>query len=201
MSKVDQKVVLLGQHDVGKTCLVERYLHGKWKGERVSATVGSAFGAKMMKLKGTTYTMGVWDTAGSERFESMNRIYYRDAQSAIICYDLTHAGSWKKVKFWLQELQQYVPNCAIYIVGTKLDKIHAGADRGVSGREVNQYGLNIGATTWETSAKENIQIAELFQKVAEDFVNSDAYAHQQHMNHDFDTLSLEQAPTQSNSCC
>ena len=28
MSKVDCKVVLLGSADVGKTCLLERYIHG-----------------------------------------------------------------------------------------------------------------------------------------------------------------------------
>ena len=36
MSKVDIKIVLLGMHNVGKTCLVERYLHDKFK-ENVTA--------------------------------------------------------------------------------------------------------------------------------------------------------------------
>jgi len=72
-------VVLLGQHDVGKTCLVERYLHGLYKRDdeqkvlivfhdllagkfkfNVTATVGAAFGAKKVEVNGTSITLGIW---------------------------------------------------------------------------------------------------------------------------------------------
>ena len=51
----------------------------------------------------------------------MSRIYYRSANAAIVCYDITNDQSWRKVKFWVDELQKYEPECRIYIVGTKLD--------------------------------------------------------------------------------
>jgi GTPase SAR1 family protein len=44
------------------------------------------------------------DTAGSERYEAMSRIYYRGAKAAIICFDLTEQNSFEKVKFWVKEL-------------------------------------------------------------------------------------------------
>lgn len=59
MSKVDVKVVLLGKHSVGKTCLVERYLHGKFKDTTI-ATVGAAFGAKKLNVGGREITLGIW---------------------------------------------------------------------------------------------------------------------------------------------
>lgn len=66
-------------------------------------TIGAAFGAKKVFVEGETVTMGIWvmiqlyrqnslivfdiqDTAGSERYESMSRIYYRGAKAAIVCY-------------------------------------------------------------------------------------------------------------------
>lgn len=67
-------------------------------------TIGAAFGAKKVVVDGETVTMGIWvwfmvnvtakthklydtqDTAGSERYESMSRIYYRGAKAAIVCY-------------------------------------------------------------------------------------------------------------------
>lgn len=67
------------------------------------------------------------DTAGSERYESMSRIYYRGAKSAIVCFgqyivvfvmfnfgciicfvfvDLTDPSSFERAKFWVNELKQ-----------------------------------------------------------------------------------------------
>ena len=33
----------------------------------------------------------VWDTAGQERFHSLAPMYYRNAQAAIVVYDITRA--------------------------------------------------------------------------------------------------------------
>lgn len=64
------------------------------------------------------------DTAGSERYESMSRIYYRGAKAAIVCFgetkhsvsvvlidlgvyiDLTDSSSFDRAKFWVNELKQ-----------------------------------------------------------------------------------------------
>ena len=45
------------------------------------------------------------DTAGSERYEAMSRIYYRGARGAIVCYDLTDKTSYERAKFWVNELK------------------------------------------------------------------------------------------------
>ena len=45
------------------------------------------------------------DTAGSERYEAMSRIYYRGAKAAIVCYDLTDSSSFERAKFWVKELR------------------------------------------------------------------------------------------------
>ena len=47
------------------------------------------------------------DTAGSERYEAMSRIYYRGAKAAILCFDLTDKSSFDRIRFWIGELRQY----------------------------------------------------------------------------------------------
>ena len=51
------------------------------------------------------------DTAGSERYEAMSRIYYRGARAAIICYDLTDRSSFDRARFWIGELQKHEEVC------------------------------------------------------------------------------------------
>uniref|UniRef100_A0A7S4HTX9 Ras-related protein Rab-24 n=1 Tax=Vannella robusta TaxID=1487602 RepID=A0A7S4HTX9_9EUKA len=168
-SKVDVKVVLLGMHDVGKTCLVERYLHNKYK-SHVTATVGAAFGAKKVSVGGQEITLGIWDTAGAERYESMSRIYYRSARAAVVCYDLTNKATYEKVEFWIDELLTNEENCDIYIVGTKMDLLAEGKERGIPTADVEEFARKIGADVFETSSKTGHNINEAFNKIAEDFV-------------------------------
>jgi Ras-related protein Rab-24 len=98
MSDVDLKVVLLGKEYCGKTSLVERFLNERFTGEnRYQNTIGAAYGAKRVHLDADrAVAMGVWDTAGSERYEAISRIYYRGAAAAVVCYDVTDADSWSR---------------------------------------------------------------------------------------------------------
>eukprot|EP01116_Phalansterium_solitarium_P019834 TRINITY_DN5683_c0_g1_i1.p1 TRINITY_DN5683_c0_g1~~TRINITY_DN5683_c0_g1_i1.p1 ORF type:complete len:197 (+),score=68.78 TRINITY_DN5683_c0_g1_i1:114-704(+) len=170
MSKVDVKVVLLGKATVGKTCLVERFLHGKFRDSTV-ATVGAAFGARRVVVNGKEITLGVWDTAGQERYESMSKIYYRSARAAIVCYDMNDEKTYEKVQFWVDELQTNEDGCEIYIVGTKADLLYKnGVDRRPSAEEVAAFARSIGAKLFETSAKTGAGIDDLFYEIARSYV-------------------------------
>ncbi|KAM4892626.1 ras-related protein Rab-24 isoform 2-T2 [Sylvia borin] len=157
--RVDAKVVLLGQEGVGKSSLVERCAHGRFRAGPYQNTIGAAFVAKVMTVGDQTVTLGIWDTAGSERYEAMSRIYYRGARAAVVCYDLTDSGSFQRAKFWVNELQNCEEGCRIYLCGTKSDLLEEDRrKRGVDFHDVQDYADD-----------------ELFQKVAEDYVNFSAF--------------------------
>ncbi|MBN3320637.1 RAB24 protein, partial [Atractosteus spatula] len=84
--RVDAKVVMLGKECVGKTSLVERYVHNRFLIGPYQNTIGAAFVAKPIQVEDKVITLGIWDTAGSERYEAMSRMYYRGAKAAIVCY-------------------------------------------------------------------------------------------------------------------
>ena len=154
--KVDLKVVLLGKEYGGKTSLVERYIHGKFnENAPYQATIGAAFGARRVTINGQTVTLGIWDTAGSERYESMSRIYYRGAKAAIVCYDLTDVSSFDRAKFWVNELKTSEEDCNVYLAGTKYDLVQENkSERKVDKHAVEGYQEEIGAKDIiETSAK------------------------------------------------
>ena len=93
MSQVDVKVVLLGKEYCGKTSLVERILNHRFAGEnRYQNTIGAAYGSKTVaweeevqaKRKGgsrarrvsRSVVLGLWDTAGSERYFHAFRLQF-----------------------------------------------------------------------------------------------------------------------------
>ncbi|XP_029324370.1 ras-related protein Rab-24 isoform X1 [Mus caroli] len=174
--RVDVKVVMLGKEYVGKTSLVERYVHDRFLVGPYQNTIGAAFVAKVMCVGDRTVTLGIWDTAGSERYEAMSRIYYRGAKAAIVCYDLTDSSSFERAKFWVKELRSLEEGCQIYLCGTKSDLLEEDRRRRrVDFHDVQDYADNIKAQLFETSSKTGQSVDELFQKVAEDYVSVAAF--------------------------
>ena len=51
-------------------------------------------------------------------------MYYRNAQAAVVVYDVTKGSSLEKAKTWVKELQRQAnPNIVIALVGNKLDLV------------------------------------------------------------------------------
>ncbi|XP_070541543.1 ras-related protein Rab-24-like [Ptychodera flava] len=198
-SRVDLKVVLLGKEFGGKTSLVERYLHDRFHGDvPYQNTIGAAFGAKKVETSRKTITMGIWDTAGSERYEAMSRIYYRGARAAIVCYDLTDISSFERTRFWVQELKTNEEHCKIYLCGTKFDLVENNKRaRQVDYHMTTDFADEIHAEVIETSSKTGYHIKDLFQKIAEDFVDDPSNLEIREPN----TLNLDEKHSPKFFCC
>ncbi|XP_078053672.1 ras-related protein Rab-24 isoform X2 [Augochlora pura] len=163
MDNVDFKTVLIGDKDVGKTSLVTRYIHEIFTEEvRYRNTIGAAFLSKTVICNGVSIKLGIWDTAGSERFEAMTRMYYRGAQAAIVCFDVTRAVTFQRAKFWIRELRKYEDSCKIYICATKMDLLNLYEVQFLDMGAINNYATSIRAKFYMTSS-------ELFDAIVQDF--------------------------------
>ncbi|CRG85900.1 Vacuolar protein sorting-associated protein 21 [Talaromyces islandicus] len=120
------KLVLLGEAAVGKSSLVLRFVNNDFQ-ENKEPTIGAAFLTQKCSLPTRTIKFEIWDTAGQERFASLAPMYYRNAQAALVVYDLTKPSSLVKAKHWVAELQrQASPGIVIALVGNKLDLTSSG---------------------------------------------------------------------------
>lgn len=177
-NKVNVKVVMLGKEFGGKTSLVERFLTAKFNPLAYKNTIAAEYRAKRVEVDGRFVVVGLWDTAGSERYQSLSRIYYRDAFAAVVCYDLTDGESWEKVKFWVNELVQYQPTCRIYFCGTKQDLVEKGGlkCRQVCAASVADFADSLQPTPpnrprmYETSSKSGYNVEEMFVQVAREYL-------------------------------
>ena len=111
--------------------------------------------------------MHIWDTGGSERFRTMVSIYYRDAQAAVICYDVTQQDSLESVNYWIEQMQKHTKpeKFVSALAGNKIDALDV-KPRMVSREEVEAIADKNGMILCDTSAKTGEGVQELFLQVA-----------------------------------
>ncbi|XP_009992444.1 PREDICTED: ras-related protein Rab-5C isoform X2 [Chaetura pelagica] len=143
------KLVLLGESAVGKSSLVLRFVKGQFH-EYQESTIGVKF--------------EIWDTAGQERYHSLAPMYYRDAQAAIVVYDITNTDTFVRAKNWVKELQrQASPNIVIALAGNKAD---LATKRAVDFQDAQTYADDNSLLFMETSAKTAMNVNEIFMAIA-----------------------------------
>jgi Ras-related protein Rab-5C len=92
-------------------------------------------------------------------------MYYRNANCAVVVYDITQAASLDKAKAWVKELQrQAQDNIVIALAGNKLDL--AADKRAIQTADAQAYADEAGLLFFETSAKESENVHALFEAVA-----------------------------------
>lgn len=172
------KVVLLGEGCVGKTSCVVRYVQDQFN-DRHMTTLQASFLNKKINLRGKRANLSIWDTAGQERFHALGPIYYRDADGAILVYDITDVDSFNKVKVWVKELRKMLgaDSISMAIVGNKTD---LEKQRNVDAKAAQEYALSVGAHHFHTSAKLNKGIEELFIELTQSMISKAEQRGQHH---------------------
>jgi len=98
------KIVMCGESGVGKSCVLARGAHldtyNPDKGIVPRATVGAEVEDIKLDINGTLVHSRVWDTAGMEKYYSLNKSYFRGAVGAILVYDITNRESFYRLDYW-----------------------------------------------------------------------------------------------------
>ncbi|XP_017779320.1 PREDICTED: ras-related protein Rab-37-like isoform X2 [Nicrophorus vespilloides] len=158
---VTEKVMLLGDSGVGKTCLLVRFRDGLFLSGNFISTVGIDFRNKVVNVDQTRVKLQIWDTAGQERFRSVTHAYYRDAHALLLLYDVTNKTSFDNIRAWLGEIREYAQDdVVIMLLGNKAD---AGVERAVRREEGERLAREYNVAFMETSAKsgQNVDLAFL----------------------------------------
>ena len=162
------KLVLLGEAAVGKSSIVLRFVSNDFS-ENKEPTIGAAFLTQRVNINDYTVKFEIWDTAGQERFASLAPMYYRNAQAALVVYDVTKPQSFIKARHWVKELhEQANKNIIIALVGNKIDILEDNEnERKVAKEEAEKLAEEEGLLFFETSAKTGANISEVFLGIGE----------------------------------
>ncbi len=161
------KVVLLGSSGVGKSSIIFRYVTEDWD-ETMQTTLGASFMDKQVTYQGVPFKFQIWDTAGQEKYAPLAQMYYRDANVAVLVYDITNRESFYNLKTWYLELAEKGPkDIMLAIVGNKCDLRDSEQ---VSTAEGEKYAKDCDAMFMKTSAKEKIGVFELFETICDKLI-------------------------------
>ncbi|XP_019947902.1 ras-related protein Rab-19-like [Paralichthys olivaceus] len=175
------KIILIGDSNVGKTCVVQNFKSGIYA-ERQQNTIGVDFTVRTVDIDGKKVKIQVWDTAGQERFRTITQSYYRSAHGAMIAYDITRRSTFDSVTHWIKEVELYgANNVVLVLIGNKCDMEE---ERQVQFEDACNLAKERGIlAALETSAKESQNVAEAFMMMARELLYRNGLnVHQEDVN-------------------
>ena len=167
----ENKVVLLGQSGVGKTCIINQFINGEYD-DSTTPTISFQFCQKTFEFPGNkSIALDIWDTAGQEKYRSLNGMFYKNVKAAVLVYDITDKKSFDEIKnFWYGQVTQNCDNKKL-ILAIAANKCDLYEQRQVEDEEGEKYAKIIGAFFTETSAKNADGISNLFENLANKLLN------------------------------
>ncbi len=168
-------MVLIGEANVGKTCLLTRYIKNLIP-KQPTPTIGVEFATRIVKLPNNVSVKAqLWDTAGQEKYRAMTIAYllslshshYRKALGGLIVYDVTKRPTYDKVSRWVKELQANAePQVCLMLVGNKVDLCEESESRReVPREEAERYAAEQGMQFFETSALADTNVKAAFEQL------------------------------------
>lgn len=159
------KLILLGDFGVGKTTLFHRIRTGRFLqgAHTVDQHMGVCEKALPMKHSRNSLWISLWDTAGEERFLSLNNCYFRDADAVLLTYSLSGPVSFDSLSHWLHVARQYCADADVFLLGNKSDlEIHVPEEK------VERFAEEHGATgRYKVSAKTGENVDWCLQEMAD----------------------------------
>ena len=155
------KLVFIGDSNVGKSCILNRFLEKEFK-EEYQYTVGYVFQEKKVKINNQDIKLLLYDTAGKEKFRHLIPIYARDANIILLVYDICSKDSFIHLSKWLKSLSKINTDKIIFsVVGNKIDEEDK---REVKKEEGENFATKNGFIFAEVSSKTGEGIYDFFYK-------------------------------------
>lgn len=155
-------LILVGDSTVGKTCFLNRYFKNQFKS--TISNIGIDKDIKFVKINGIIYKLTVWDTVGQERFRSLPKKYYQNADGVLLLFDVTNEETFTNVSNWMKDIKDNSSkesNIIIYLIGNKIDL----DDRKVSKESAEELAQSLGMKYFDVSCKNNLNVYEIMSRM------------------------------------
>ncbi|KAH7817499.1 Rab, unspecified Rab-like protein [Monocercomonoides exilis] len=160
------KIVLLGETNVGKSALLNRYFADEFK-EVVKPTVGLDWLDKVIETDGLKIKLQIWDTPGLETHRGLIDIILKGADGFVFVYDITKKGTFKMINSWYQMVEPFIDAFSVSgLLGNKEDLSNQRAVKATEGEKFAQkYSMTFSEVSAFTGANVNEFIDKLYKLI------------------------------------
>ena len=154
------KVILIGESGVGKTCIMAQYTKERFINETLP-TIASDKVLKKIEINNKPLTLELWDTVGQEKYRSVNKIFMKNTQIALIVYDITLKRTFEQLNYWIETITNCNKNSKV-IIGIIANKSDLFEQQVVSREEGKKFADDNNCFFFETSSKDHQSIEKVF---------------------------------------
>jgi len=161
------KIILIGDGSVGKTSLLYQFCQNKFSSD-YTITMGANFLKKQIKItKKHSADLVIWDIAGQfEKFGRFHDTFYKNANGALLVFDLTRIKTFESVDKWREDMMQVLgEEIPFVLIGNKVDLVQ-NIDRPIDPSDSMQYAEQRNSIYIETSAKTGENVEDAFLELS-----------------------------------
>jgi small GTP-binding protein len=159
---IKKKICMLGAFAVGKTSLVQRYVHSLFS-DKYHTTVGVKIDKKAVTVRGTALDLIVWDIYGEDDFMEVRSSYLRGAAGCLVVVDGTRRYTLDTAQTLLKRIHETVGEIPVIFVFNKSDLADAWEIEATHMEAITNQGVG----SIQTSAKDGSGVESAFIKLAE----------------------------------
>jgi small GTP-binding protein len=158
---MNKKVILVGHFGVGKTSLVQQFVHSKFS-ETYLTTIGVKIDKKTINLDGMEVNLLIWDIAGETAQNKVPKSYQLGAHGVLYVFDLSRPSTYNNLHEQLNYLKELLPTVPIEILANKKDLLTEQETQKI----LNELALDIKTT----SAKTGENVEEAFMRLTKSMI-------------------------------
>ncbi|OMJ66632.1 hypothetical protein SteCoe_36455 [Stentor coeruleus] len=196
--EIQAKIVVVGDSGSGKSSIISRYKNGTFNTDSDS-TIGASFYLHTIEINSHILKLSIWDTAGQERYDSISTLYSRNSQAVILVADATRDDKVESLMKWYNKIVKQLLNdeVLVFVAVNKIDLttvLYEFAD-------VKIFADSVGATMFLTSAKDDLNITELFLSVGNAIVHKSFETSNDSFRLTKSVVSLNNPVEKKKKCC
>ncbi len=159
---IQKKICLLGAFAVGKTSLVERFVHSMFS-DKYLTTVGVKIEKKSMQVDERQVDLVIWDIYGEDDFQKVRLSYLRGASGYLLVVDGTRQATLETAVGLQKSAEATIGTVPFLLLVNKADLAESWDIEEQRLAELTRRGW----TVLRTSAKTGADVETAFAKLAE----------------------------------